>query len=182
MECEPGAECQVDFGAGAPIVKSDGTCRRPHVLRVVLSHSRKGYSEAVLQQTTEAFIRVLENAFWHMRGVPQTLVLDNLRAAVKNADWFDPEINPKVQSFCDHYGIVPLPCKPRMPRHKGKIERGIGYVKDNGLKGHRFSSLQEERGARGHPSARPWTTPLDEKSGCPHPKWERATDTKAGRT
>jgi len=27
---------------------------------------------------------------------------------------------------------------------KGKIERGIGYVKDNALKGHTFSSLQEQ--------------------------------------
>jgi len=31
-----------------------------------------------------------------------------------------------------------------MPRHKGKIERGIGYVKDNGLKGRTFNSLQEQ--------------------------------------
>jgi len=31
-----------------------------------------------------------------------------------------------------------------MPRHKGKIERGIGYVKGNALKGRRFASLTEE--------------------------------------
>jgi len=72
------------------------------------------------------------------------LVLDNLRAAVTKADWFDPEINPKVQSFCEHYGIVPLPTKPRTPRHKGKVERGVGYVQDNGLKGHVFTGLEEE--------------------------------------
>ena len=125
MECGPGAEGQVDFGKAAPVVRPGGRRRRPHVLRVVLSYSRKGYSEAVYRQTTENFIRCLENAFWHFGGVPRTLVLDNLRAAVTTADWFDPEINPKVQSFCEHYGIVPLPTKPRMPRHKGKIERGI---------------------------------------------------------
>lgn len=147
MECAPGQECQVDFGTGAPIVNDQGRSRRrrrPHVLRIVLSHSRKAYSEAVYRQTTEDFIRCLENAFWHFGGVPRTLVLDNLRAAVSKADWFDPDVNPKVQSFCAHYGIVPLPTKPRMPRHKGKIERGIGYVKDNGLKGHVFDSLEAE--------------------------------------
>ena len=144
LECGPGAEGQVDFGKAAPVVRPDGRRRRPHVLRVVLSHSRKGYSEAVYRQTTENFIRCLENAFWHFGGVPRTLVLDNLRAAVTKADWFDPEINPKVQSFCEHYGIVPLPTKPRMPRHKGKIERGIDYVQSNGLKGHVFDSLEAQ--------------------------------------
>jgi transposase len=153
MECEPGAEVQVDFGTGAPVIGQPGTLpgaegrarrRRTHVLRMVLSHSRRGYSEAVYRQTTDAFIRCLENAFWHFGGVPQTLVLDNLKAAVSKADWFDPEINPKVQSFCEHYGIVPLPTKPRMPRHKGKVERGVGYVQDNGLKDRRFTSLEAE--------------------------------------
>lgn len=144
MECAPGIEAQVDFGRGAPIVAADGRKRRPHVLRVVLSHSRKGYSQAVDRQSTENFIRCLEDAFHHFGGVPATLVLDNLKAAVKRADWFDPEINPKVQSFCTHYGIVALPTKPRMPRHKGKVERGVDYVQENALKGHQFTSLAQQ--------------------------------------
>lgn len=144
MECAPGAEAQVDFGRGAPVIGPDNRRRLPYVLRIVLSHSRKAYSQAVYRQSTEDFIRCLEDAFWHFGGVPQTLVLDNLKAAVKSADWFDPEINPKVQSFCVHYGIVPLPTKPRTPRHKGKVERGVDYVQENGLKGHRFTSLEKE--------------------------------------
>jgi transposase len=77
MECEPGAEAQVDFGMGAPVVTSEGQRRKTHVLRVVLSHSRKAYSEAVYRQTTEDFIRCLENAFHHFGGVPHTLVIDS---------------------------------------------------------------------------------------------------------
>jgi transposase len=144
LECGPGEEAQVDFGSGAPIVAADGRRRRPHVFRIVLSHSRKGYSEAVPRQTTEAFVRALENAFWHLGGVPQRIVLDNLRAAVSQADWFDPDLNPKVRSFAEHYGTVFLPTRPRTPRHKGKIERGIGYVKGNALKGRTFVSLHEQ--------------------------------------
>ena len=59
-------------------------------------------------------------------------------------DWFDPELNPKLQSFAQHYGTVILPTKPRTPRHKGKIERGIGYVKGNALKAHKFTALEDE--------------------------------------
>ena len=66
--------------------------------------------------------------------MPKTLVIDNLKAAVLHADWFDPELNPKLQSFAEHYGTVILPTRPRTPRHKGKVERGVGYVQDNGLK------------------------------------------------
>ena len=144
MECEAGDECQVDFGRGVPIVMPDGRRRLTHVFRVVLSHSRKAYSEAVTRQTTEAFIRALENAFAHFGGVPRRVVLDNLKAAVKQADWFDPELNPKVQEFARHYGTIFWPTKPYTPRHKGKVERGVGYVKNNALKGRTFASLGEQ--------------------------------------
>jgi hypothetical protein len=149
MECLPGQEAQVDFGRGALVVDQDPKTgrtrkRRPHVLRVVLSHSRKAYSQAVFRQTTEDLIRCLEDAFQHFGGVPQTLVPDNLKAAVTNPDWFDPDLNPKFQSFCAHYGIVALPTKSRTPRHKGKVERGVDYVQENALKGHQFTSLEEQ--------------------------------------
>jgi transposase len=144
MECASGEEAQVDFGTGAWIELPDGKRRRSHVFRIVLSYSRKGYSEAVYRQTTEDFIRSIENAFWHFAGVPKVLVIDNLKAAVKQPDWYDPELNPKIQSFCEHYGCVILPTKPRTPRHKGKIESGVNYVQENGLRGHGFTSLEQE--------------------------------------
>jgi transposase len=144
MECEAGEEAQVDFGTGAWIELPDGKRRRPYVFRFVLSYSRKGYSEATFRQTTEDFIRCLENAFWHFGGVPKVVVTDNLKAAVKHPDWYDPELNPKLESFCKHYGTVVLPTKPRTPRHKGKVEAGVDYVQENGLKGHCFGSLEKE--------------------------------------
>jgi transposase len=144
MECEPGDEAQVDFGKAAPVVTPDGKRRRPHLFRIVLSHSRKAYSEAVYRQTTDEFIRCLENAFHHFGGVPKTLVIDNLKAAVTKADWFDPDLNPKILAFCEHYGTVVLPTRPRTPRHKGKIERGVGYAQTNALKARTFSSLAEQ--------------------------------------
>ena len=63
---------------------------------------------------------------------------------MKKADWFDPELCPKVRSFAEHYGIVFLPTRPYTPRHKGKVERGVAYVKQNALKGRTFTSLDEQ--------------------------------------
>jgi transposase len=144
MEVAPGEEAQIDFGTGARVIDGEGRRRRTHVLRVVLSHSRKAYSEVVYRQTTDNLIQCLENAFMHFGGVPKTIVPDNLKAAVIKADWYDPDLNPKLQSFCEHYGTVLLPTKPRMPRHKGKVERGVDYVQENAIKGRTFGSLQEQ--------------------------------------
>jgi transposase len=143
IEVEPGAEAQVDFGQGA-WVWVNGRRKRPHLFRIVLSHSRKAYSEVVWHQTTEAFIRCLENAFRYFGGVPKTLIIDNLRAAVTRSDWYDPELNAKVEDFCRHYGTVILPTRPAMPHHKGKVEAGVKYAQDNALKGRTFNLLTEQ--------------------------------------
>jgi len=143
MEVEPGAEAQVDFGLGAWVLV-EGRRKRPHLFRIVLSHSRKAYSEVVWRQTTESFIRCLENAFRYFGGVPKALVIDNLRAAVTRADWYDPELNAKVADFCRHYGTVLLPTRPAMPRHKGKIEAGVKFAQNNALKGRSFESLSAQ--------------------------------------
>lgn len=144
MECEPGGEAQVDFGRGAPVIGPDGKRKCPHLFRIVLSCSRKAYSEVVARQSTEEFLRCLENAFRHFGGVPRTLAPDNLKAAVIHPDWYDPELNPKILVFCGHYGTFCRPTRPRTPRHKGEVERGVGYAQSNALKGRTFTSLAEQ--------------------------------------
>jgi transposase len=143
MECAPGQELQVDFGLGAWVIQ-DGKRRRPHLFRAVLSHSRKGYSEVVWRQTCESFLRCLENAFRHFGGVSVTVVIDNLKAGVIRADWYDPELNPKLEEFARHYGTVILPTQPAMPRHKGKVESGVKYGQNNAVAGRSFASLGEQ--------------------------------------
>src|SRR3984893_910137 len=76
LECQPGEELQLDFGLGAPIDDAQGKTRRSWVLRLVLSYSRKGYSEAVSRQDTETFPRCLENGLRSFGGVPLLLNLD----------------------------------------------------------------------------------------------------------
>ena len=121
--------------------RDGGNLKRVNLFRITLSHSRKSYSEAVLNQSSESFLRCLENAFRYFGGVPLRLCVDNLKAAVIRAHWYDPELNPKIVSFAEHYGTTVMPTRPRTPEHKGKIENGIKYVKNNALKGRRFKSI-----------------------------------------
>jgi len=63
---------------------------------------------------------------------------------VSKADWYDPVINPKLESFAQHYKTQVMPCRPYTPEHKGKVESGIKYVKNNAIKGRIFGSLAEQ--------------------------------------
>jgi transposase len=144
MHAAPGEEAQVDFFSG-PLTLDPETGRyfRPHVFRMVLSHSRHACEEAVRAQDLPSFIRCHENAFRFFGGVPRVVRLDNLKAGVARACLYDPEVNPVYQAFASHAGFCPLPCFPGKPEEKGKVEKAGDYLKTNALKGKSFSSLSE---------------------------------------
>ena len=144
IETPPGYEVQVDYGTGARVYEKNGRFRKTHLFRMVLGCSRKAYSESSYSQDTESFIRALENAFRHFGGVPECIVIDNLKAGVIKPDLYDPDLNPKLRDFAKHYGTCIMPTKVATPRHKGKVENSVNYVQDNALKGRKFRSLQEQ--------------------------------------
>lgn len=150
IEVEPGEEVQVDFGTGPTLLQADGKKRKTWIFRLVLSYSRKAFSQAVLRQDTETFLRCIEAAFREFGGSTLTINLDNLKAAVLKADWADPELNPKLIDFARHYRTTIMPCLPGVPEHKGKVENSVAYVKENGLAGRKFSSLAELNLALAH--------------------------------
>lgn len=139
----PGHEAQVDFGQGAPTLKN-GRYVKPWLFKMVLSFSRHSYEEVVWHQDVETFIRCHENAFANFGGVPELVRLDNLKSGVLRANLYEPVLNPNYEAFAKHADFAPLPCLPRKPEHKGKVESGIGYTQDNALKGLKFESLDAQ--------------------------------------
>lgn len=156
LETPPGEEAQVDFGQGAPTLKN-GRYMRPWLFVMTLSNSRKSYEKVVWSQDVETFIRCHEEAFALFGGVPEIIKIDNLKSGVLKAHLYEPELNPNYQSFSEHYGFVPLPCKVRTPEHKGKVESGVKYVQNNALQGKRFASLDEQNAYLRHWN-RTWAT------------------------
>jgi transposase len=169
LEVAPGEEAQVDFGSAAPTVHpATGHFRRPHLFKMTLSFSRHSYEEVVWRQDVETFIRCHERAFQEFGGVAAIVRLDNLEAGITRACLYDPEINRLYADYAAHASFTPLPCKPGRPEYKGKVERGIGYTK-NALKGHTFSSLEEQTSFSA-PGTAPWlgcasTAPPSSRSG-----------------
>ena len=101
---------------------------------MILSYSRYAYYEVVTNQRTDTFIACHINAFEYFRGVPETVLIDNLKAAVLSADFYEPALQQNYSKFLSHYKSAPLTARVRRGQDKGKVESGIKYVKNNFLK------------------------------------------------
>jgi transposase len=127
-ECEPAEEAEVDFGYVGKMRDAEGKLRKAWAFVMVLAWSRYAYVEFVFDQKVETWLRCHRNALEFFGGVPQRLVIDNLKSGITQAIWDDPQVQMAYRECAEHYGFLILPCRPATPEHKGKVEGGVGYV------------------------------------------------------
>lgn len=131
----PGEAAQVDWGEMGTVVVG-GTRRRLSFFVMVLCFSRRMYLEFTVSQTSEFFLACHERAFAAFSGVPQRLIIDNLKSAVlQRLAGVAPVFNPKYLDFSRHWGFEISACNVRSGWEKGRVENGVGYVKKNFLAG-----------------------------------------------
>jgi transposase len=144
LEVAPGTEGQVDFGyMGLLYDPRERQMRKAWLFLMTLSHSRHCYGELVFEQKIPTWIACHRRAFEFFGGVPAKLVIDNLKAAIVKAAIYDPLANRTYYECAEHYGFVISPCKPRTPEHKGKVERGVPYVRNAFMAGRTFRDIQD---------------------------------------
>lgn len=102
---------------------------------MVLCYSRLMYVEFTLSQTMEHFLACHQHAFEAFNGVPENIMVDNLKSAVLKRVMGEPLFNPRYVDFARHYGFTIKPCNVRKGNEKGRVESGVGYVKKNFLNG-----------------------------------------------
>jgi transposase len=153
VEREPGEEAQVDFGYAGYLLDEHGVARKAWAFVMTLSWSRHMYVEFVFDQRLETWLQLHVNAFAFFGGVVARLVCDNLKAAIVRASWNGdlPEVQWAYRELAEHYHFLIGPCRPATPQHKGKVERGVGYVKGSFLAGRDSLTLREA-----NRSARAW--------------------------
>ena len=140
-----GQEAQVDYGEGA-LTRDPrtGKYRRPRLFVMTLSNSRQRFARSFGNRRPETWCQLHEEAFAYFGGTPQTIRLDNLKEGVIKPDVYDPQLNALYAKMLEHYGIVPLPCRPYAPDLKGKVESAVGYTQKTALKGRRFESIDDQ--------------------------------------
>jgi transposase len=138
----PGEELQVDFGSAGQLYDPlSGRLRSAHVFVATLSYSRHQYAELVFDQKVPTWLALHRRAFESFGGVPKRVVPDNLKSAVRKALIYDPVLGEAYRRLALHYDFLISPTVPRTPRHKGKVENGVHYVKRNFLAGQEFVDL-----------------------------------------
>lgn len=139
----PGEEAQVDFGYVGKLPDPYGVMRKAWVFSMRLSYSRLNWAEVVFDQKVDTFIKCHINAFRYFGGVPKTVKIDNLKAAILEAKFYEPVYQKFYTSFAQHYDFNPIACRVRQPQEKGKVEAAIKYIKGSFFAGRSFVSFEQ---------------------------------------
>lgn len=141
----PGEEAQVDYGEGAPTLNpKTGKLKRPRLFVMTLRFSRRSFRKVVWNSSQETWAKLHEEAFSYFGGVPQYVVLDNLKEGVIKADIYEPALNPVYAAMLAHYGVVADPARVCDPNRKGTVESAIGHTQSTALKGRTYHSIEEQ--------------------------------------
>jgi transposase len=126
QEHRAGEKLFIDYCDGLHIVDpKTGELIPTQLFVAVWGHSNYTYVEASANQQLPCWIGSHVRAFTYFGYVPHVLVPDNLKSGVKEACYYDPELNPTYAELAAHYGTAVLPTRPVKPRDKAKVEAGV---------------------------------------------------------
>ena len=146
FETAPGEQAQADW-AHIGVVQG----KKVYAFVMVLSFSRMLFVSFRHSMTLLELISCHQEAFEFFGGVPGKILYDNM-AQVRQP--YNKELHPLMADFAAHYGFAVKTHRPYRPRTKGKVERHVGFVEDNFIKGRAFIDfddlvLQEQNWRRG---------------------------------
>jgi transposase len=138
FETVPGQQAQIDWGE-CGTVEVDGQRRKLYVFVMVLGYSRMMFAHFTTSTRMPELLDCLVRGFDRL-GIPAELLVDNMKQAVERHDVAAGTVqwNRTFRAFVHHHGTQPLASPPYWPRVKGKVERGVGYVKRSFLEGRAF--------------------------------------------
>jgi transposase len=147
VDTQPGEIAQVDFGyVGWLYDPQTERKRKAWVFVMVLGYSRHMWAKVVFDQRTETWLSLHIEAFAHLGGSVETVVPDNLKAAVIRAAFAvggETALNRSYRELARHYGFKVDPAPAYQPKKKGKVEAGVRYVKGNFFAGRQGESVDE---------------------------------------
>jgi transposase len=132
FETAPGKQAQVDWGHFGRIWQPRSRRWAPlYAFVFTLGYSRAQYVTFTTSCDLEHFLECHLGAFAAL-GIPERVLYDNLKTAIlgRQADG-TPRLPGRFYDFALYYGFTPAFCQPYRARTKGKVERGIGYLRQN---------------------------------------------------
>jgi transposase len=146
FETPPGHQAQVDWGH-LGTVEINGEERKLWGFAFTLGYSRTMMAEAALDQKLGTLLRMHEEAFRQLGGVPQEILYDRMKTVWLETDERGEIVwNPVFLDFARYWGFTPRLCRPYRAQTKGKVESGVKYIRRNflcGLQGREPSGLSD---------------------------------------
>ncbi len=112
----------------AVVDRHSGEIRHAEIFIAVLGASNYTYAEATWSQSLPDWVGSHQRSFAFFEGVPETLVIDNLKSGVTHAHRYEPDVNRTYEEMAAHYGVAILPARSGKPRDKAKAEAGVLVV------------------------------------------------------
>jgi transposase len=135
FETPPGRQAQVDWGHLGTLTVN-GEKHRLWGFAFTLGYSRMMMAEAGLDQKLGTLLRMHEEAFRQMGGVPEEILYDRMKTVWISVDDRGEVVwNPVFLDFARYWGFTPRLCKAYRAQTKGKVESGVKYVRRNFLCG-----------------------------------------------
>lgn len=124
FETEPGQQVQFDMKENLKLIDACGNETIVNIATLTFGYSRYNMRKLIIDKDTQTLITFLAECFDLIGGVPQEIVIDNLKQFVTKSrhNYNDAILNQKFEQFCNDYGIKVKPCMPRRPQTKGKTE------------------------------------------------------------
>ena len=146
FETPPGKQAQVDWGHLGTI-QMNGHERQLWGFTLTLGYSRTMMAEAALDQKLGTLLRMHEEAFRQLGGIPEEILYDRMKTVWKGMDDRGEIVwNAVFWDFAQYWGFRPRLCRPYRAQTKGKVESGVKYVRRNflcGLQGREPSCLTD---------------------------------------
>lgn len=135
FETPPGKQAQVDWGHLGTL-EMDGQEHKLWAFTFTLGYSRTMMAEAALDQTLGTLLRMHEEAFRQLSGVPEEILYDRMKTVWLGMDERGEIVwHPVFLDFARYWGFTPRLCRPYRAQTKGKVESGVKYVRRNFLCG-----------------------------------------------
>jgi transposase len=154
VEPAAGERCDVDWGHFDALAYN-GAMRKLYAFCLVESHSRKMYLEFTHSQNFESFVRCHIHAFQYLGGVSQEIWFDNLATVVAEHEGNLVRFHPRFLAFAREFNFIPRACHVAAAWEKGKVERAIGYIRQNFWPLRSFTDLADVNA-----QARRWLTEI----------------------
>jgi len=125
-----GEKLFIDYcGPTVAVVNADtGDIRDAQIFVAVLGASNYTFACATWTQKQPDWLGAHVQALEFFGGVPELLVPDNLKSAVRKTHRYEPDITASYQQLAAHYQTAIVPARPYKPKDKAKAEVAVQIV------------------------------------------------------